>query len=75
MDRIKDVCLEHAKRYVKMQPQDAVKLVFQSEFGGGHLISDEQASINYLIEEARGVDPRSISCSSRKSETMLHAQT
>lgn len=57
MDRIKDVCLEHAKRYVKMQPQDAVKLVFQSEFGGGHLISDEQASINYLIEEARGVDP------------------
>ena len=28
----------HVKRYPLMQPTDAVKLIYQNEFGGGHLI-------------------------------------
>ena len=34
-----------------MQPQDAVKLAYQSEFGGGHLIADEAACLAFLYEE------------------------
>ncbi len=30
----------HAVRYPRMEPRDAVKLVYQNEFGGGHLVSD-----------------------------------
>ena len=57
MDALKDICLEQARRYRKMQPQDAVKLVFQNEFGGGHLISNANVSMEYLNEEAAGLDP------------------
>ena len=41
----------HAKRYPLMQPCDAVKLIYQNEFGGGHLIRDEEACLNYLRRE------------------------
>lgn len=41
----------HAKRYPLMQPTDAVKLIYQNEFGGGHLIRDKQACLNYLRRE------------------------
>ena len=34
-----------------MQPTDAVKLIYQNEFGGGHMIRDEQACLNYLRRE------------------------
>ena len=34
-----------------MQPRDAVKLIYQNEFGGGHLIRDEEACLNYLRRE------------------------
>ena len=43
--------IAHAKRYPLMQPCDAVKLIYQNEFGGGHLIRDEQACLNYLRRE------------------------
>jgi len=43
--------ITHAKRYPLMQPTDAVKLIYQNEFGGGHLIRDEQACLNYLRRE------------------------
>jgi hypothetical protein len=38
-----------------MQPTDAVKLIYQNEFGGGHLIRDEQACLNYLRREYTSV--------------------
>ena len=41
----------HALRYSAMQPQDAVKLAYQSEFGGGHMIGDVEACKAYLAEE------------------------
>ena len=41
----------HAKRYSLMQPSDAVKLIYQNEFGGGHLIRNEEACLNYLRQE------------------------
>ncbi|MBO4939183.1 MAG: hypothetical protein J6C98_09365 [Oscillospiraceae bacterium] len=51
MEELKKILREHAKRYPLMQPRDAVKLIYQNEFGGGHLIRDEQACLNYLRRE------------------------
>ena len=51
MEELRAILLAHAKRYPLMQPRDAVKLIYQNEFGGGHLIRDEQACLNYLRQE------------------------
>lgn len=48
MEELKAILIAHAKQYPLMQPRDAVKLIYQNEFGGGHLIRDEQACLNYL---------------------------
>ena len=51
MEELKAILITHAKRYPLMQPCDVVKLIYQNEFGGGHLIRDEQACLNYLRRE------------------------
>lgn len=51
MDELKAILMAHAQRYPLMQPSDAVKLIYQNEFGGGHLIRDEQACLNCLRRE------------------------
>ena len=51
MEELRAILIAHAKRYPLMQPRDAVKLIYQNEFGGGHLIRDEQACLNYLRQE------------------------
>ena len=51
MEELKAILITHAKRYPLMQPCDAVKLIYQNEFGGGHLIRDEEACLNYLRRE------------------------
>lgn len=39
------------EKYRKMTPQDTVKLLYQSEFGGGHMISDKESARQYLLRE------------------------
>ena len=56
MEELERILREHAKKYPKMQPTDAVKLIYQNEFGGGHLIRDEQACLNYLRREYESVE-------------------
>ncbi len=46
---------EHLARYPKMQPQDVVKLLYQNEFGPGHLVSDRTSCIERLEAEAAKV--------------------
>ena len=41
----------HALRYPLSEPRDAVKLLYQNEFGGGHLIRDEGACRARLARE------------------------
>ena len=48
---LETILKSHAKRYPLMQPRDAVKLIYQNEFGGGHLIQDEHACLNHLRQE------------------------
>ena len=45
------VLLSHFAQYPKMTPQDAVKLLYQSAFGPGHLIRDEGMARARLEEE------------------------
>ena len=56
MEELKAILITHAKRYPLMQPTDAVKLIYQNEFGGGHLIRDEEACLNYLHREYAAVE-------------------
>ena len=41
----------HLTKYPLMELTDAVKLLYQSEFGPGHMVSDESASLQRLYEE------------------------
>ena len=42
---MKEILLEHFHRYPQMQLQDAVKLLYQSEFGGGHMITSPEKNV------------------------------
>lgn len=47
---------EHFDNHPGMEPRDAVKFLYQSYMGGGHLISDESASLERLEAEWAQVD-------------------
>lgn len=51
MECFLQVLYTHARRYRNMTPCDAVKLAYQSVFGGGHLIPDREASLHRLQAE------------------------
>ena len=51
MEELFEILKVHAARYPEMEPTDAVKLIYQNEFGGGHMIRDEEACRNYLRRE------------------------
>lgn len=57
MCELEAVLTAHAARYPQMLPQDAVKLIYQNEFGGGHMISDSAVSLKRLQTEYSTVTP------------------
>ena len=48
---MKEILRNHFYKYPKMQIQDAVKLLFQSEFGPGHLLRNTDYARKLLMEE------------------------
>ena len=52
----------HRTRYPLMQPQDYVKLAYQSEFGPAHLVTDEAAVLRFLLEEWQAVTAAEVPC-------------
>lgn len=50
---MENILLLHYRMYPKMQIQDGVKLIYQNEFGPGHLVKDEADSLEQLLEELR----------------------
>ena len=48
---LQHILLTHANKYPLMTPCDAVKLLYQNEFGGGHLIADRERAMAYLKAE------------------------
>ena len=53
---LKDVLLTHFDRYPLMTPQDAVKLIYQQEFGPEHLIRDPGKALAALRKEMVGLE-------------------
>lgn len=51
MEELEQILRSHARQYPLMQPTDAVKLIYQNEFGGGHLIQNTAACLAYLQKE------------------------
>ncbi len=56
MEELKKILREHKDRYPELVPVDLVKLIYQNEFGCGHFITDEQASLARLQAEAEGIE-------------------
>lgn len=56
-DELREILADHACRYPLMEPTDAVKLVYQNEFGVGHLIPDAQTFRRRLDDELRTFTP------------------
>lgn len=56
---LKTILLAHAKKYPLMEPTDAVKLLYQNEFGGGHLIRDVRSCLAFLRREYNSVPQNS----------------
>ena len=48
---LEDILLQHFAQYPKMEPQDAVKLIYQQEFGPEHMIQDAAKSLAALKME------------------------
>lgn len=55
MKNYREILLNQYKLRTNMTIQDMVKLIFQSEFGGGHLISNEDESLGFLKYEINGI--------------------
>ena len=51
-----DVLSRHAEKYPLMQPCDVVKLIYQSEFLGGHMIKSPEQSLLRLTDEFEHVE-------------------
>ena len=51
-----DVLLTHFDRYPLMEPRDAVKLIYQQEFGPEHLIRDPEKALSMLRQEMDGLE-------------------
>ena len=48
---MREILQRHLKDHPAAQVQDLVKLLYQSEFGCGHMIADEASALAYLREE------------------------
>ena len=52
---LRSILMAHMSKYPLMRPADAVKLIYQNEFGGGHMICDADASLLRLKSEHASV--------------------
>lgn len=51
MEELKNILLSELERHPAMELQDLSKLIYQNEFGGGHLLSDPVRAKKWLCEE------------------------
>ena len=57
MVSLEKILRRHAALHPAMMPCDAVKLVYQNEFGGGHLVADPAGSLERLRQELHSAAP------------------
>ncbi|MBP7784584.1 MAG: hypothetical protein KA064_01135 [Firmicutes bacterium] len=53
--QLHEALIWHQQRYPRMQIQDLVKLVYQNEFAGGHMIADAESSLQRLRAECQAL--------------------
>jgi hypothetical protein len=51
MKNLNEILIFHSEKYPIMKPCDAVKLIYQNEFGAGHFVGDEKVSFERLEKE------------------------
>lgn len=51
LNDLKYIIEQQTARYPKMQPQDAVKLVYQHVFGNGHMVKSRDISLDFIRKE------------------------
>ena len=54
---LEDILLQHFDAYPQMEAQDAVKLIYQQEFGPEHMIRDAAKALEKLRQEMDGLTP------------------
>lgn len=59
-----NIIKKHIECYLKMQIQDVAKLLYQSEFGGGHMIADSGKSLKRIQEEYEKLNLEDVVCMS-----------
>ncbi len=55
---LEDILLQHFERYPQMEPQDAVKLIYQQEFGPEHAVKDVKKALILLKQEMDALTPK-----------------
>ncbi len=53
---LKKLLLDQLKTHPALELQDMIKALYQSEFGGGHFVSDQKQGMEYLLEELDGLN-------------------
>ena len=51
-----EILTYHKNKYPQMEVSDVIKLVYQNEFGGGHLITNPLQSLTYLTYEYNSIN-------------------
>ena len=54
---LEEILLQQFILYPKMDPQDAVKLIYQQEFGPEHMIANEKKALAQLKQEMAALGP------------------
>ena len=62
MDNLRYVLKEQCEKYPRMEISDFLKLIYQNEMAGGHMIKDKPSALSFLEEEAAEVSPAFKSC-------------
>lgn len=80
MEELRQILSFHAVCYPQMEPTDAVKLIYQNEFGGGHLIRDPSSCLRYLRAEyaaigKMGHEPKTVDIGNGLVRVNLYALT
>ena len=70
----KEILLTHIRRYPLRQPEDAVKLLYPCEFGGGHLIQYKTVCLDFLRREYDATPPREASLLEALGDGMVRGQ-
>lgn len=58
--KLYDILIGQFKKYPKMEPCDAVKLLYQAEFGGGHRVQNEYDCMMQIENEADSLAPEQL---------------